>query len=73
MSALWRFTQSDLTEDRPSSSGIPSNSPQNRGTPLAPFEGMFTSYLTAFTAMAFAALSILTIKATVDRMWHLGE
>ena len=34
---------------------------------------MFSTYLVAFSAMAFAALSILTIKATVDRMWHLGE
>ena len=35
--------------------------------------GMLSTYLTAFAAMAFAALSILTIKATIDRMWHLGE
>jgi len=34
---------------------------------------MLSTYLVAFSAMSFAALSILTIKATVDRMWHLGE
>jgi len=34
---------------------------------------MFSTYLTALAAMAFAALSILTIRATIDRMWHLGE
>jgi hypothetical protein len=34
---------------------------------------MLSTYLTAFTAMTFAACSILAIKATVDRMWHLGE
>jgi len=34
---------------------------------------MFSTYLVAFTAMTFAACSILAIKATVDRMWHLGE
>ncbi len=34
---------------------------------------MLGTYLTAFFAMAFAAASILSIKATVDRMWHLGE
>jgi hypothetical protein len=37
------------------------------------FSAYLSTYLTAFAAMAFAALSILTIKATVDRMWHLGE
>jgi hypothetical protein len=34
---------------------------------------MLSTYLVALSAMAFAALSILTIRATVDRMWHLGE
>jgi hypothetical protein len=34
---------------------------------------MFSTYLVAFSAMVFAAVSILTIKATVDRMWRLGE
>jgi hypothetical protein len=37
------------------------------------FRAYLTTYLTAFGAMAFAALSIVTIRATVDRMWHLGE
>jgi hypothetical protein len=53
--------------------GNPSKSPQNLGIRLAPLAGMFNTYLVAFSAMAFAALSILTIRATVDRMWHLGE
>jgi hypothetical protein len=53
--------------------GRPSKSPQNRGIRLATPAGMLNTYLVAFSAMAFAALSILTIKATVDRMWHLGE
>ena len=34
---------------------------------------MLNTYIVAFTAMGFAACSILTIKAIVDRMWHLGE
>jgi len=34
---------------------------------------MLSTYLTAFGAMAFAALTILTIRTTIDRMWHLGE
>jgi hypothetical protein len=53
--------------------GNPSKSPQNRGIRLALHAGMLSTYLVAFSAMAFAALAILTIKATVDRMWHLGE
>jgi hypothetical protein len=55
------------------SAGHPSKSPQNRGIRLALHAGMLNTYLTAFAAMAFAALSILTIRATIDRMWHLGE
>jgi hypothetical protein len=55
------------------SSGHPSKSPQNHGIRLARHAGMLSTYLTAFGAMAFAALSILTIRATIDRMWHLGE
>jgi len=34
---------------------------------------MLNTYLTAFGAMAFASLTILTIRTTLDRMWHLGE
>ena len=34
---------------------------------------MLSTYLTAVFAMAFAAASILSIRAIVDRMWHLGE
>jgi hypothetical protein len=34
---------------------------------------MLSTYVVAFSAMAFSACAILTIKATVDQMWHLGE
>jgi hypothetical protein len=34
---------------------------------------MLSTYLVAFSAMAFATCAMLVIKATVDRMWHLGE
>ena len=34
---------------------------------------MTSTYLVAFSAMAFAALSIVTIIKVVDTMWHLGE
>jgi len=53
--------------------GNPSKSPQIHGIRLAPSAGMLSTYLTAFAAMAFAAFSILTIRTTIDRMWHLGE
>jgi len=55
------------------SAGHPSKSPQNHGIRLAVLAGMLSTYLTAFAAMAFAALTILTIRTTIDRMWHLGE
>jgi len=54
-------------------SGDPSKTPENRGTRLAPARGMFSTYLTSFFAMGFAATCFLIFKATVDRMWHLGE
>jgi hypothetical protein len=50
-----------------------SESPSHRGIRLALRSGMLSTYLTAFSAMAFAAISILVIRATVDHMWHLGE
>jgi hypothetical protein len=53
--------------------GHPSKSPQNHGIRLALAAGMLSTYLTAFAAMAFAALTILTIRTTLDHMWHLGE
>jgi hypothetical protein len=34
---------------------------------------MTSSYLVAFSAMAFSALVFATIVAVVSRMWHLGE
>jgi hypothetical protein len=34
---------------------------------------MTSSYLVAFSAMAFSALVFATIVAIVGRMWHLGE
>ncbi len=34
---------------------------------------MLSTYLTSFFAMAFAVTSFFVFKATVDRMWHLGE
>jgi len=55
------------------SAGHPSKSPQNRGIRFAIHAGMLSTYITAFAAMAFAALTILTIRTTIDRMWHLGE
>jgi hypothetical protein len=62
-----------MPEVRARRDGFPVKPPATAGTLLALFMGMLSTYLTAFSAMAFAALSILTIKATVDRMWHLGE
>jgi hypothetical protein len=34
---------------------------------------MLSTYLVAFSAMAFAALALVTIVSVVNRMWHLGE
>jgi hypothetical protein len=34
---------------------------------------MTSSYIVAFSAMAFAALAFATFVAVVSRMWHLGE
>jgi hypothetical protein len=34
---------------------------------------MTATYLIAFSAMAFAALAVVTIIKVVDSMWHLGE
>ena len=34
---------------------------------------MLSTYATSFFAMVFAATCFLIFKATVDRMWHLGE
>jgi hypothetical protein len=34
---------------------------------------MTSSYLVAFSAMAFSALVFATIVAVVSRMWRLGE
>jgi len=62
-----------MPEGRAGRDGLPAKPAANPGTPLALSMGMLSTYVTAFSAMAFAALSILTIKATVDRMWHLGE
>jgi hypothetical protein len=53
--------------------GHPSTPPKNHGIRLALATGMLSTYLTAFAAMAFAALTILTIRTTLDHMWHLGE
>jgi hypothetical protein len=34
---------------------------------------MTSSYLVAFSAMAFAALAFATFVAVISRMWHQGE
>jgi hypothetical protein len=34
---------------------------------------MTSSYLVAFSAMAFSALVFATIVAVISRMWRLGE
>ncbi len=34
---------------------------------------MTAPYLVAFSAMAFAALALVTFVSVVNRMWHLGE